>query len=59
MIDDRLRLDHPVQLVDAVEEWIPKKLAKILGQVASECLFFQRFYRELDFCFVKISVNRL
>ena len=59
MIDDGLRLDHPVQLVDAVEKWIPKKLAKILGQVASKCLFFQRFYRELDFRLVEISVNRL
>merc|ERR1712210_115402 len=59
MINDSLRLDHSMQLVNAVEKLVPKKLAQILCQVASKCLFFQRFNCLVDFRFVEVCVNGL
>merc|ERR1712210_44294 len=59
MINDSLRLDHSMQLVNAVEKLVPKKFAQILCQVGSKCLFFQRFNCQFDFRFVKVCVNGL
>jgi len=58
MIDDSLRLNHSMKLVNAVKKRVPKKLAQIFRQIASKRLFFERLNCKINFCLVKISVDR-